>query len=347
MKDSTFLSGSEIIDKAIKLGYADGAVIDLNDSNIFARFAIKLQNRCKKIPESYSFYKNLFDTVNPAEHFNWAESLLVCIWRYGQYKIPDSLRGLIGKFYLFDGRLKFSDNYQARKKLENYLTAHNLTYSRTQTPARWAVVEGGLGNFARNNFVFTEYGSWVYIETWLLDKQLESVNKSKDLKCPKECRRCVEACPTGALSAPFELNPRACIAYLTYYKTGVTPLQYREKMGKWLYGCDICQDVCPLNDEKWEAKKKYPGINKLSEELSLARIYNMNNDYFQENIHPRFFYNSDLGRWKMNALRAMGNSSKKEYIHLLKNAKKLGKDVRISEMADWSLKKLNREGYYD
>ena len=68
--------------------------------------------------------------------------------------------------------------------------------------------------------------------------------------CRSDCRRCVAVCPTGALYAPYRLNASRCISYLTLEHRGAIPPELRPKIGLWLAGCDLCQEVCPHNSDK-------------------------------------------------------------------------------------------------
>ncbi|TCS96831.1 tRNA epoxyqueuosine(34) reductase QueG [Hazenella coriacea] len=109
-----------------------------------------------------------------------------------------------------------------------------------------AVAErAGIGFTGKNTSLITdEFGSWVYLGEMILDVYIppdEPVTES----CG-ECTRCMDACPTGALVQPGQLNAQACIAYLTQTKGFLAEI-YREKLGNRLYGCDTCQTVCPKN----------------------------------------------------------------------------------------------------
>ena len=109
----------------------------------------------------------------------------------------------------------------------------------------------GIGWFGKNTLVLNQQmGSWfflgVVLTTLELAPSLEGVEGPPADLCGS-CTRCIEACPTDALIAPYEMDARRCISYLTIEHRGVIPPEFREAIGNHVYGCDICQDVCPWN----------------------------------------------------------------------------------------------------
>lgn len=105
----------------------------------------------------------------------------------------------------------------------------------------------GVGWLAKNTCVINEQvGSWLLLGEVLTTARLVSDEPAVD-RCGT-CTRCIEACPTGAITAPYELDARRCISYLTieHRDDDLSP-ELRAAVGDWLYGCDVCQDVCPWN----------------------------------------------------------------------------------------------------
>ena len=131
--------------------------------------------------------------------------------------------------------------------------------SRLDTPiaARWYVDDGpmldraaaarsGLGWFGKNtNILTSSHGSWIFLGQVITDLDLEPDPPLK--KTCGSCVRCIDACPTVAIVAPYVIDNTRCISYLTIEHRGPIPRELRPKMLDWVFGCDICQDVCPVN----------------------------------------------------------------------------------------------------
>ena len=104
----------------------------------------------------------------------------------------------------------------------------------------------GLGFIGKNtNLITPDFGSWVFLAEVITD--LELIHDVPATGQCGVCRRCIEACPTGALNEPYRLDARRCLSYLTIENKGEIPEPFISNMEEWLFGCDICQDVCPYN----------------------------------------------------------------------------------------------------
>ena len=115
-------------------------------------------------------------------------------------------------------------------------------------PLKYIADRIGLGCYGKNGILLTEkLGSYVALRCVITDAPLEPTVAEPLCLC-KDCDRCLKACPTGALYAPYKVNPRFCINPLTRRTEPVAP-KLRAKMGSWVRGCDICQEVCPLNNQ--------------------------------------------------------------------------------------------------
>ena len=141
----------------------------------------------------------------------------------------------------------------------------------------WAV-RAGLGWLGKHtNLITKEYGSWVFLGEVLLDLELEYDEKIVEDHCGS-CTTCIDACPTDAITAPYLVDSNACLSYATIeLRSPELPLDIAKNMDGWLYGCDICQDVCPwnrfqkpTNEERFEPRPKSV-TPELDEILSLSQ----------------------------------------------------------------------------
>lgn len=124
----------------------------------------------------------------------------------------------------------------------------------------------GLGWYGKNSCLINkEIGSYFFIAGIILDIELEPDRPFTESHCGR-CQRCIDACPTGAIVAPYVIDSRLCISYHTIENKHKIPEKIANRMGKWLFGCDICQEVCP-----WNSKAKVTTIEEFlpSQELKL------------------------------------------------------------------------------
>ncbi len=120
---------------------------------------------------------------------------------------------------------------------------------------RAIAARAGIGFFGKNtNLLQPKSGSWFFLSEILVDLDLPADLRESKVSCGS-CSRCIKACPTDAFAAPYRLDSRRCISYLTIENKGAIPSDLREGVGEWVFGCDVCQDVCPFNrfssDSSW------------------------------------------------------------------------------------------------
>jgi len=120
----------------------------------------------------------------------------------------------------------------------------------TPLSERYYAEQSGIGFTGRNTLVINgEYGSWFFLGEIVstIAFPLSESASGRHGACPRTCRRCIDVCPTGALRGPYQIDASRCISYLTIEHDGPIPVELRPRIGRWLFGCDLCQEVCPLN----------------------------------------------------------------------------------------------------
>ena len=325
--------------KAEQLGFAGCGIIP---SEVFEEYTTYLNKRMETFPDSKAYYEGYAEHSTPPEK---GKSIIVATQGSNNYRTPDGMDGLFGKMYLFDGRISYSDEHRAADEFETYLKTLGLNIIDGELPDRWAGVKAGLGKFGRNNFFYDpEHGSNVVVLTWIVDKVLDYDEPNDDLllsSCNDNCHLCIDACPTNALSDMLCMDIKRCITRVQFDGDYALSDEVRGDMGMWIYGCDACQDVCPVNFSKSAKTLDFPLNETFKDMVTPEAIMEMDETTYKTVINPRFWYAGEdfLWLWKCNALRSMVNSGDSKYHAIIKQSCK-NPDERISEMASWGCKKL-------
>ena len=203
----------------------------------------------------------------------------------------------------------------------------------------------GLGWFGKNtNLLNPEIGSFFFLGALLVDLELEPDEPFEADRCGT-CTRCLDACPTGALVAPRVLDATRCISYLTIELKGDVPDALREPIGSLLYGCDICQDVCPWNvsfardlpkDSPFESRQALAG--KEPRELA-ADLLSMDDERFRI-----VFKGSPMKRAKRrglarNAAVVLGNIGTAEDLPALAAAR-ADREPLVRRHVEWAMSRI-------
>ena len=192
--------------------------------------------------------------------------------------------------------------------------------------------ESALGWFGRNtNLINRAQGSYFFLSEIFTDLPLEGPPREYGEFCGR-CTRCLDRCPTGALSDGYRLEPRLCISYLTIELRGPIPLHLRPALGNWIFGCDICQEVCPWNE---------PG-GEHADELnpSLPELLRIDDEGFR-----RRFFRSAIKRAKRRGLLrnvavALGNSGNPAAVEVLAESLRTEAEALVRGHAAWALGNL-------
>ena len=201
----------------------------------------------------------------------------------------------------------------------------------------------GIGWTGKNTCILNQQlGSWLFLGVILTSLELPS-DQFPQLAADRcgSCTRCIDACPTQALT-PYQMDATRCIAYLTIEKRGVIPEEFRAGIGRQVFGCDICQDVCPWN-------RKAPAAND-PELTPREALVNPALDWLaamQETDFAQWFFGSPIKRAKFDGFRrnlaiAMGNSGLARYLPRLEEWSR-AEEPALSEAATWAIRQLTQK----
>jgi epoxyqueuosine reductase len=215
--------------------------------------------------------------------------------------------------------------------------SYRVLVDANQHVDREAAARSGVGFYGKNTMLITRrYGSWVVLGTVVTDVELEPT-PPLGLNCG-DCRLCIDACPTGALDEPGTLDAERCLSYWTQAPAAV-PEPYREHLGAQVYGCDICQDVCPWNRGIEKRRDGGPQPDSAEPHVSLV-------DWLRADAgelaarYDRLFVPRNDARWlKRNALVAAGNvggSAERAAVQPYLN----GDDDLLREHAAWAIARM-------
>ena len=233
-------------------------------------------------------------------------------------------------------RYTWSDTYEElREKLDllgrRLGGSYRVLVDSNEHVDREAAARAGVGFYGKNTMLITRrQGSWVVLGTLVTDVELEPT-PPLELDCG-ECRLCIDACPTGALDDPGTLDATRCLSYWTQAATPI-PVKYRAELGAQVYGCDICQDVCPWNRGVEKRRAGEPAGEAHVSLLDWLRA----DDAELRLRYDRLFVPRNEGRWlRRNALVAAGNvggEAEREAVEAYRDSD----DELLREQAEWAL----------
>lgn len=282
----------------------------------------------------------------------WVRSVIVCAINYNtahpySTQVDDPQRGWIARYAW--GQQDYHDAVLNRlKSVESKLRAAGDSQLQTRCYVDTGpIVErvyakyAGIGWIGKNTCIINQkIGSWVFLGVILTSRELEP-----DLPAPDRCgtcTRCIDACPTDALVAPYQLDSNRCISYLTIEKRGAIAEDMRAGMGQQVFGCDICQDACP-----WNRKSPSTGAPEFQARRDLVNpalewLAGMTDEDFRKQFRGSAVRRAKRSGLRRNAVIAMGNSGDQRFKSVVEKLKS-DADAVVAESAEWAAKRLSRE----
>ncbi|RST59176.1 tRNA epoxyqueuosine(34) reductase QueG [Siminovitchia terrae] len=296
-------------------------------------------------------HKNIEERTHPELIFDEPRSIIAIALAYPS-KMKDAPRGERGARRGIFCKASWGVDYHVlvREKLEQLASfidskadhaRFKLMVDTGELVDRAVAERAGIGWSGKNCSIITpEFGSYVYLGEMITNLPFAPDEPMQD-QCG-ECTKCLDACPTGALVQPGQLDAQRCIAFLTQTK-GVLPDEFRDKIGNRLYGCDTCQTICPKNKGvDFHLNPDMEPDSQIAKPL-LQPLLDISNREFKEK------YGEVSGSWRgkkpiqRNAILALGHFKERSAVSDL--IKVLNEDVRpeIRGTAAWSLGKIGGE----
>jgi epoxyqueuosine reductase len=255
-------------------------------------------------------------------------SAALCYWQPEEPLAPG--HGRLARYTWDDAYTELRDKLTALG--DRLGGAFRVLVDANQHVDRAAAARSGVGFYGKNTLLITRrYGSWVVLGALVTDVDL-AATPPLDTDCG-ECRLCIDACPTGALDVAGTLDATRCLSYWTQAPHAI-PEPYRKELGSQVYGCDICQDVCPWNR----------GVEKRRDNLSATDTGHIDLREWLEadgrtlvTEYDRLFVPRNDPRWlRRNALVALGNTGDSSHEQLLERFA-ADDDELLAEHAAWAL----------
>jgi len=215
--------------------------------------------------------------------------------------------------------------------------SHALWYSDTGAILErgWAE-RAGLGWTGKHSGLLTiDRGSWFLLGELLVDAELDAPPAAPRDHCGT-CVRCLEVCPTGAIVAPYQVDARRCISYLTIEHRGVVPRELRAAIGDWIFGCDLCQEVCPWNRFATPAREARLLARPL-EGWSLERFLSLDEAGFAALFAGSPVRRTGRDGFLRNVCIALGNRGEAAAAPALERALRADPDWLVRAHAAWAL----------
>ncbi len=258
------------------------------------------------------------ELINPQKWKSWGRSILLFAAPYfrpsGGFKGGGRVaRYALGRDYhnVLSKRLeRLGKRLRSKKIVERY---RGLSDAAPLLEREWAL-QGGLGFRGKNTLVLSpSLGSWQFLAELIVDQELPEWRLKDSLPSCGTCTSCLDACPTKAFDGEWLLDPRKCISYLTIETKGTIPRQLRRGIGDWVFGCDVCQEVCPFGSEQVDFSNQW-GSLPVFEEWTLEDLLLCSKTEFKNKFTGSPVRRPGWATMQRNACIALGNLKRGESV---------------------------------
>jgi epoxyqueuosine reductase len=285
--------------------------------------------------------------LKPESVFSGAKSVIVCAMNYNAARPGTQF----DRLHAWISRYAWGEDYHdtLKRKLEQlaewieHKSPHRTRAYVDTGPLleRVHAKYAGIGWFGKNTCIINQQmGSWLFLGCILTDLEVESDSPVPD-RCGS-CTRCIDACPTKAIVDPYVLDSRKCIAYTTIELRGEISPADREGIGQHLFGCDICQDVCPWNRKAPHSENPVfapkPGLFW----PEIDQLLDLGEDDWRNLVRGTSMKRAKIKGLLRNLMVVVGNSGVRDFLPKLRKFL-AHDDEHVRSHAQWAVKKLESE----
>jgi len=344
----------QIRQRALELGFDDCRFASAHSPESAPQFQRWLAD--KKFGEMAWLERNAEKRIEPQKVLANAKSVIclaasyeICRSRREEAQIQNlslvtsTPTGIVARYARFDD---YHDILGERLKL---LTQFIGEIAEAETKSLWYVDTGpilerdfaqraGIGFVGKHtNLISRRLGNWIFLAEILTTLELEP--DAPDTNHCGKCTRCISACPTNAITAPFQLDARRCISYLTIELKGSIPMEFRRAIGDRIYGCDDCLVACPWNRFAREGNLMKPHARKDLEQPDLIELLSLDEKQFKEKFRGSPILRTKRRGFLRNVCVALGNVGDKSALPALEKASQDAEPL-IAEHARWAMEEI-------
>ena len=254
--------------------------------------------------------------------------------------LGDNSLGYVSRYAL--GRDYHKTMRRALQQLADFLTAiarphgHRVFTDSAPVLEKALARNAGLGWIGKHtNLIARDAGSYFFLGEIYTDLELP-LDEPGSAHCGS-CTACISACPTGAIVAPWQLDARRCISYLTIELHGSIPVELRGAIGNRIYGCDDCQLVCPWNRYARDAANPDFKVRHGLDAPRLADLFGWSEAQFEERMRGSAIYRLGFERWLRNIAVALGNAAPTAEVLAALATRRADPSTLVREHVHWAL----------
>ena len=340
----------ELRAEALRQGWAAAGLTDMAAFATARRHGLDAVRSGRMDGMPWMTEERVLASTDLGPRYPWGRSILALAWPYRPASLPPSpAAGRVAAYACLDigdGAVDYHD--ALAQKCDDL-----LAWLRQRVPALrakrfidhgWAVdraiaERAGIGFAGKHaQLLTTTAGSYVLLASLVLSVPLPPDQPS--LRNCGSCVACLPACPTGAIVAPGVIDARRCISYLTIEHEGPIPEDLRPLMGTWVFGCDLCQEACPVNHVTAPAAAAHAPRSGPTPAIDLEELLRLDDTSFETRFGGTAVMRTGRARLARNAAIALGNARDVTAIPALRTSARDDPDPAVREAATWSLGQL-------